>query len=403
MTIPPPIAANTLILSPTPGVVRGWTVGQILAATVLEVVAEGKAMLQIGTQRVSAEMRGAVVAGEKLDLKVTQLGARPVLTRLPAPQAGTPQPEARQSVLRSTLPRQAPMPPLLANLVAVARDAVAAARILPPAAAVQIKEVVAALRTPQELSLPQGLKQAIADAGIFLESRLATGAADNATPRGGPATDLGRDFKAALMRLAETLAAHVEPEPPPANAEPDGRAPPPPMRHTPPAAQPPASPSLTTISGRPAVEELAGQVSAALARVELHQLNSMPAPDQPTAVWLFELPVRDRDTVDVLQLRIEEEHRKRKGESGPYWAVTLAADLEGIGPLYARVSLNGRQVHTTLWAERADTLALIRAHDGWLRAQLEQAGLEVVEINCLPGAPCAPPAARITPLVDVQI
>ena len=109
-----------------------------------------------------------------------------------------------------------------------------------------------------------------------------------------------------------------------------------------------------------------------------------------------------RTNGEVVPLRIarEDGHPGQEGEA-PRWSVQLALDLPGLGPLHARVSLQGERVGTLFWAEQEETRELVAEHLAELRERLEAQGLAVSALNCLPGQPPAEPApGGATPLLD---
>ncbi len=72
--------------------------------------------------------------------------------------------------------------------------------------------------------------------------------------------------------------------------------------------------------------------------------------------------------------------------------------------MHARVTLADDTVHTVIWSERPATAALARVHADWLRSQMQQAGLNPTEVQCLDGEP--PRKANATPpppLVDMHL
>jgi hypothetical protein len=447
MTLPEITLSQSLRLTAAPSLVRGWIVGQVLTATVLESTADGRAAtLEIAGRRFQAVMPEPALVGARLSLRVAQLGRQPILTRVadsPPPTAADETPVAAQQALKTMLPRQAPLPPLLANLANLvnparpmnaesvapsanpatatgspaappaanqtaataangpARPLPASGISVPPRLMAAVTRLVEALYTAAEVATPATLKRAIADSGLFLEPRLAATATRNLPNGSPPAADVSRDFKAQLLKLAATLPATADTLRPPAT--PDQGTQPPPLRSSVPVPQPAAPPTLTTLSTPEAVKELTGQVQSALSRIEVQQINSLPQSGQAGAVWLLELPIRDQDRIDLLQLRIEEGERRRGDDAPASWSVTVATDLEGVGPLVARVSLTAGQVYATFWAEREGTRALVHSYRDWLRQRMQDAGLSVAGIDCIQGTPSAIVARPADPLVDVRI
>jgi flagellar hook-length control protein FliK len=135
--------------------------------------------------------------------------------------------------------------------------------------------------------------------------------------------------------------------------------------------------------------DLLQQAEAALARIQLHQLAALPREGERGLLeWLFELPIRRGEDIDLWSMRVFAEHRQKQQETRqqtPNWSVQLAFDLPGLGPMQVQLQLAGEQVSTRFWAEHQDTLPLLREHMHELRQALSEAGLDVGELECQPG------------------
>lgn len=382
--------AQTLSLPSPPASVRGWRVGTILQATVVETSPSGSATLQIGGTRVQALSAQSLQPGTRLSLRVVSLQPQPTLQRL---DSTDPAIEARNGALRAALPKQDGLAPLLANLGEIAQGGPAQA-LLPREIVERLSTLLQTLPTQAQVSTETGLKNAIENSGLFLESRLAASARDPSLP---PPIN---DFKGALLRLASLLGT-------PGGKPGGGNGIPPPTHGAAPAAQAPAAPSLAHAStSSHALTELGHQVDAALARIEVGQI-SIASHNAANAnpYWTIELPVQTGDSSDVLQLRIEREPRGPDPGEPEAWTLTLAMHPHGLGPLYARISFAQGRVGTRLWAERAATHQLIEHYAPVLEQNLTKAGLQVSGISCAHGTP---PGNKASPaadpgLVDLQV
>jgi hypothetical protein len=166
-------------------------------------------------------------------------------------------------------------------------------------------------------------------------------------------------------------------------------------------------PGATSLAQLPAprlVQELTRQVEGALSRIQYNQLASLPQEDGSRQVWQLDLPVRNAEGMDGLQLRIQQEPNHQGGKvTGASWSVNLAFDLEPLGPVRARIGLLGETVSSTFWAERRNTADLIRRRLDDLRQGFQQAGLEVGQLNARRGLPQEPVEdTGRGPLVDEQ-
>ncbi len=280
-------------------------------------------------------------------------------------------------LLGPMLQRQAGLAPLFANLRALAQGSISLAlpKTLPPA----IQQVLAqALPAERQAPTAARLKEAFQASGLFLEARQAAGLP---MPRPG-------DLKAGLQALRETLLPIVDflsPDPKASRQDHGGTAsgdqqadPSPdqssrlaaPRRDGPLASQPVAEPSLTPGEKPLAIAEtLLDQTEAALDRIKLTQYASLPLEParqdgaQPAQRWLAEIPLAFQHGTTILPLQVERDPPRRdaQGVSPPVWRIRFALDVEPLGPLQGVVTLQGRDVGVSIWAEREKTSKLLRS------------------------------------------
>lgn len=318
-------------------------------------------------------------------------------------QASAPSPRALAGpLLGPALANQNSLAPLLANLRAVAGGEVS---LVVPRPLLTLIENVLAQTVQAERRAPgaEALKDAVARSGVFLDARQAQG--QPAPPQG--------DLKASLQALRATLAPLVAAlaetpagkaaatpaaaENAPANAAsggPDGR-PAPPRRDGPLLAQPIAEPSLSAGDKPLAVTQtLLDQTDAALDRLTLTQFASLPLDnarqDQNQVQRLLtEIPLAFQSGTAIMPLRIEKEPERREAgvSEGPLWRVRFALDVEPMGPLQGVVTLQGRKVGVTLWAEREETSRMLRGAAPDLETALAQARFEQGTVDIHTGQP----------------
>lgn len=378
----------------TPKALDTWRTGQVLTAIVVATEPQDDSVtLRINNVLLQAHSQLSFTPGQRLNVQVTGAGNQTVLKIVDdTPESVAPLTQA----LRENLPRQNAFPPLLANLAWLASPA--GKNALSQNIAQLAAQVFASLPRPDDIATAEGLKNALYNSGTFLENKLAATAQDR--------SPLSMDLKAGLLRLVDKL--HTE-----AGGQSQhgvsgtqtATSTPPPLRGAPLQTQAVMPPSLTehTSDGR-ASAELTRQTEGALARLQLNQLAALPVAGQPAPLWTLELPVRHDERADVLHLRIEQDQSSHTSSdtSKNTWTVTLAMDIDNLGPLHARITLADQEVSATLWAERDSTVTLLDQHLKELRRDLDHAGLKTGAIRCQPGE--LPQAAMIkgAALVDLK-
>ncbi len=316
--------------------------------------------------------------------------------------AGATSPRAMAGpLLGPALARQDSLAPLLANLRAVANGAVA---LTLPRPLLALADRVLARALPVERKALTGpvLQAAVQTSGLFLEANRTQG-----TPAPPQA-----DLKGALQTLRDHLLPLAQaaswPEAGRAGSLPASSAasaqtpggdvaakPPPPRRDGAPVPQPIAEPTLSA-GDKPltVVGTLLEQTQSAIDRITLSQYASLPAEGtRPEAQqgqrWLTEIPLAFHNGAAMLPLQIEREPPRREVDAaaGPLWRVRFALDVEPLGPLQGVVTLQGRSVGITLWAEREDTSRLLRGASPGLEAALADARFENRSIDIHTGQP----------------
>ncbi|MNO48990.1 Flagellar hook-length control protein FliK [compost metagenome] len=261
---------------------------------------------------------------------------------------------------------------------------------LPQGLKAAVDNLLAGLPDARQLSDPDGLAQALQRSGGFLEARLLQGLAAQG------------DFKANLLRLVSQLLPALGAAGPALPGS--GR----------PAALPALARSVFGVPGARAedggfplpgrlildprddggLEALLKLASAALARLQTHQLSSLAQsetlPDGTLLnTWQMEIPLRQQRSLVPIQVRIQEEQRQKdreqKGEI--LWHLELAFDLDTLGPLQIQACLAQGAISSRIWAELDSTVSLIEGELGHLRQRLGDAGLTVSQLSCSQGKP----------------
>lgn len=379
-------------------------------------------------QPAQAESMGPAVIAAPRPVQGSQpaaTGAAPqVSPALPAAAAISPRALAGP-LLGQAIGRQDSLAPLFANLRQLANGSVS---LVLPKPLLQVAEQILAQAVPAERRpiTPQVLQTAIARSGLFLEAHEA-GAVPMRQPDGGgnpPAATIASqpDLKAGLRALKEMLQPLlVEPET--AQAAPKETARPtsartlageayganqdqqasrlaPPRRDGALVPQPIAEPSLAA-GEKPVViaQTLLEQTEAALDRVKLAQFASLPpegprAEAQQNARWLTEIPLAFQAGTAIMPLQIERDPPQRgpAGAEAPIWRMRFAFDVEPMGLLQGVVTLQGRAVGVSLWAEREETSQALRGAVPDLQAALAIAQFEDGTVDIHTGQPQARPA-----------
>lgn len=379
-----------------------WRVGQLLDAVVTRITTVGTATLNVNNISIDVHSELPLTLGSRLALEIAQIGPR-IILRILTP---LPPKDAVAEALRVLAPRQSELAPVLTELARIihpplltgaapahiAASLAAALAAAPPELRELAKTLIERIRTPAQTTTAEGLKQAMNNAGPFFEHQLATAANPAAT-----AWVFKHDLKAGLLQLAAYLKTMM----PQATLPGGAPTPPPPLAARSPS--PTAQPVTLAVNTAP-LEILAKETDAALARITTQQLLSIPEHRSDAPQWIFDLPVRSGDRVDIFHLHVFREKHPRDPKQPPAWCVRLSFDLATLGKVGALVTLFASTVSVAIWAQQEVTARLFTHHLTALRNELQTAGIAISHLHCecgdAPFTPDAPLKQKRSGLID---
>jgi flagellar hook-length control protein FliK len=159
------------------------------------------------------------------------------------------------------------------------------------------------------------------------------------------------------------------------------------------------------------LQGLLKEVESLHARVQLNQFSMLKDPDSPgapTASWLIDLPIKDKQAIDFIQLQIDQFKDQDDDKEDDIWSVQLRLDTQNLGPLQATVTMQAEDIKIVLRAERPESALLLDNNIEWLHDALAKLGVSVSHVSCSCG-PVAKPTlaeqylAETSNLVDVSV
>jgi len=221
-------------------------------------------------------------------------------------------------------------------------------------------------------------------------------------------------FAAKPLPLAMLAAApSLAPDATDAQGLPEGKPtapsapPPPPYRGAPVSAQPVAGASIPAdATAREIGVRLLTETDGALSRQTLLQAASLPdsaqaqiaqanRADASAPRWNFEVPFATQQGTAVAQFEISRDGRSSPTDgSKTVWRARFTLDVEPMGAVHAHVALIGARTAVTLWAERPDSAAKLRANSSLLTDALKQAELDPGDVLVRDGSPPRPQQAQ---------
>jgi hypothetical protein len=376
----PPLPSATT----TRALLQNLQPGQLLHGTALSETIDGAMQLRIGVTRLVAQTTLSVKPGQPLLLQVEKTGELPELRILTLPS----QKVLTAMALKSTLPRQQPLPRLFQALNQTLAKPDSTPLPTPVRQAVeQLIDQVVKLNDPQFKTV---LARALPMSGNQTESLLLQGSVNP------------KDLKLNLMRLVGLVRSIINSSPPMTGEHRSATgtstlSPGSPQTlpqttsltapHTPVAA--PAQPPATASEPNPTVKlllDLFKHLDGAVARIQTNQLHSLATEDSGRPIWQFELPIQQENGIDLFQFRITPDAHHGSKEQPPGWRLTLHMNLGSLGPMKVQLHLVGERVSTVIWSENPETSQRVVSHLDTLRRGLVAAGLEVSKLAAYQGS-----------------
>lgn len=363
---PTSLAALTWAGAASGTTAQSWRIGTVLSARPLGISPQGLMVLQIGAMAVEADVTSTPLPAQ-FQVRVLSMGAQPMLEVL---SPSSPAEQTFQRALLERLPLQNGYAPLLATLGALSQRQ--AVRQLPQELRTALAQLENAMPTPADITTGAGLRQAILRSGLFLESQLA-----QARTSTTPANLAEDDWKGALLRLLGVLEQN------PSTSAPASRNDtPPPLQQRGLQTQPRLALPMHGEADDVHVllSNLRGDVKAAVARVEVAQLDATTLP-----AWMIEIPIQGTDGGDILQLHLE--YLNEGSDTGASWTLGFALDLPSLGPVQGELQLREPRLSVRLWASHAEAAQRLERQFMPLRQRLAACGLLLDQLSCQVGLP----------------
>ena len=378
-----------------------WTLGQVLNATVTSRKSADTLILQINNQAIQAKTNSnkPIDVGAQLKLVVEQQGSPAVLRVLQHESPKLIQ-ETKQQLLRENIPKQASMEKLTNSLSQLTNNTHSIIKGLPRPIAQQIKKLIEQLPTQINIKNESGLKTAVKNSGIFLESKLLAEVMNKQKPINLTQTtthkhspDIAKDLKTNLVQLSELITKYKQEiqKPVPQLIKPaqvislfEGAK----NLNTNTKLEVRNTIALIDLDTKVDIETISKQLESSIARIEVNQSKAVVTHDNQLPAWSIEVPVKDKHNIDLLELDIQHDRNsKPDSEKEKVWSVNLKINFQNKGAVSARLSILDKEVSASLWSEEQTLNDLIDNNLSLLRRRIEKCGLSLGKIVCLAGNP----------------
>ncbi|MCE3045349.1 flagellar hook-length control protein FliK [Legionella sp. 16cNR16C] len=330
-------------------------IGQLLRA-VVNFQNANEVSININGQNINAKTSHHFTPGELLEIKVAKTGESTVLQVIKDP---VPLNTLNQALLHY-LPRQLPATQLMPLLSVMQNQ-----ENLPEPLRTQAQQLLQSIVPLNEL--PQKFQQALVQSGYFLEASLLNF---------NKQSNLGNDFKGQCLQLLAAIQKNY-----PDNSSVITIA----SDHSVQKENLPLPGVLPQPYPRPApiadlaIDELLPLVrdhlEHVLARITAGQLTHLLHTKNIPYSVMVDLPVNTSEQADIIPLLIKEEPEKNAQESN--WSIRFAVNLEHLGAIQAKLTLQGDALDIQLNSETASTLEILQENAADFSELLKEAGLNL--------------------------
>jgi hypothetical protein len=340
-------------------------VGQILKTVVVTALTNNQVLINVNGQNLNAKSSHHFTPGELLEVKVIANMDETILEV----QHKAPSLSILQNALLLTLPKQAPATNLLHTLTQLLKF-----NNLPAPIIKQIKAILGNIVSISQL--PQQLKRAINQSGLFLESALFTWQRDSSSKR------LKTDFKGQCLKLLNSLPISIKnntglmPNLETQLLEQD------PLPLPGAIPQPLHKDSLFCLLEQSPEELesiLRGQLVQVLARITASQLNHLSHDNKDGYLIMLDLPIRTPEHIDVIPLMIKQHKAEPMQQSK--WSMSFALSLTQLGDIQATISLCSNNIDIKINAQQATTRETLNDYQKEMGDILSELGLNLHQWN----------------------
>ncbi|NQZ53415.1 MAG: flagellar hook-length control protein FliK [Piscirickettsiaceae bacterium] len=152
------------------------------------------------------------------------------------------------------------------------------------------------------------------------------------------------------------------------------------------------------------------EVEGVHSKLQFNQLSMLKEPESTNtlASWLFDVPIKDKQNLDLLQLQIDQHRQQSDDEMEDIWSVHIRLDTQNLGPVQATVTMHSDDIKIILRAERKQSAQLLEDNLTLLDAALSKLGVSISHMNCYCGEISKPvlmenDLVQSNSLVDVSV
>ena len=135
--------------------------------------------------------------------------------------------------------------------------------------------------------------------------------------------------------------------------------------------------------------KILAQLDGVLSRIIATQLTTRESRTEQVQINI-EIPFRNNDQQEVLQLKIREEKKQSEAEKGnKIWTANMAFHLPSLGGIRIYITLDKQDLAMQFWTEEKNTQQLFQQYFSLLTERLYEAGFNISQLSVFHGIPDA--------------
>ncbi|MGZ5011084.1 MAG: flagellar hook-length control protein FliK [Methylobacter sp.] len=352
--------------------------------------------------------------GQSLNLEIVKAGTTPEFRIIPV---GNNIPEAKVAeFIKQFLPRHEASPIFLNQLIKDLPQLMKNGSV-PQALKDIAAKIVQNLPPKEQLISSQGLKQAIANSGLFLEVKLPPALSQTELIKELPQLIKNESVPQSLQRIAAEILQNLTQKQPLLNSpnleQPTVNSKPVPEAelNLNPANAGENAPNAGALGDAglmagdfkanllkfiqalkqeiiPQGEQPLNQVDIDLlknlqhktentvAKLTLDQLMSLPKEDNPKQLWIIDIPFMDRQQAESVRIEVQRDKENKPQSGNGDWSVNITITPPGLDTIHCIASYRDKVIDTFFKSRNMQTTELIKHNLDYLKNQLEESGLK---------------------------
>ncbi|MDO9169574.1 MAG: flagellar hook-length control protein FliK [Methylobacter sp.] len=123
------------------------------------------------------------------------------------------------------------------------------------------------------------------------------------------------------------------------------------------------------------LKNLQNKTENTVAKLVLDQLMSLPKEDNPKQLWLIDIPFIDRQQAETVTIEIQRDKDNNQPSGSSDWSVNITITPPELGTIHCRVAYQNAVINTYFNSLQIQTTQLIKHNLDYLKNQLEESGL----------------------------